>query len=594
MRIRPTLALACLGWLFTCFSASGIAGSKDPAYVRRAAPDVRGAGLPPTLKLRRTAVALAKAGQTRRNDLRHADLSLFSHSEDCVACHNGLVTPSGEDVSIGSTWRSTMMANAARDPYWQAGVRRETIDHPTHSAAIQDECAGCHMPMATQIARAAGGKGDVFSHLPIAGRDAPLERLAVDGVSCTVCHQISSDRLGTSASFNGEFVIKPTPTDGKRIIFGPYRIDAGRKTIMHSVSGFVQAEGAHIKQSELCATCHTLITKALGPNGEVVGSLPEQMNFQEWLNSDFSREQRSCQSCHMPRAPGPLRSSSVLGDNRESLARHTFVGGNAFMVRLLNRYRNELGVDALPMELEATASATIRQLQEDTATLTVTTPTVNAGRVTFDVEVRNLTGHKYPTGYPSRRTWLHVIVRDAQGRAVFESGAFNNSGAIAGNDADVDPNRFEPHYELITRADQVQIYEPILGDRFGVPTTGLLTATQYLKDNRLLPRGFDKTAADKDIAVHGEALGDADFAGGGDRVRYSVDAQSAGPFTIDVELRYQSVAYRWAHNLERYDAPEPRRFVGYYKALSSTSSVTVARATARPNLVGLDVRRPGL
>ena len=87
------------------------------------------------------------------------DLSLFSHSENCMACHNNLIAPSGEDVSIGATWRSTMMANSARDPYWQAGVRRETIDHPTHSAVIQDECAGCHMPMATRIARAADGHG---------------------------------------------------------------------------------------------------------------------------------------------------------------------------------------------------------------------------------------------------------------------------------------------------------------------------------------------------------------------------------------------------------------------------------------------------
>ena len=53
------------------------------------------------------------------------DLSLFSHSENCIACHNNLMTPSGEDVSIGATWRSTMMANSARDPYWQAGVRRD-------------------------------------------------------------------------------------------------------------------------------------------------------------------------------------------------------------------------------------------------------------------------------------------------------------------------------------------------------------------------------------------------------------------------------------------------------------------------------------
>jgi hypothetical protein len=347
---------------------------------------------------------------------------------------------------------------------------------------------------------------------------------------------------------------------------------------MHSVSGFVQAEVAHITQSEICATCHTLITQAFGPNGEVVGSLPEQMNYQEWEHSDFKREERSCQSCHMPRVDGPVRSASVLGDYRDGLRRHVFVGGNAFMLRLFNRYRTELGVTALPAELEATARATLRQLQQDTAALTVSAPTLGAGRLAFDVDVRNLTGHKYPTGYPSRRTWLHVTVRDAQGRTVFESGAVDASGAIAGNDSDADPARFEPHYQQIMSADQVQIYEPILGDRAGVPTTGLLTATQYLKDNRLLPRGFDKATADPLVGVYGDAARDADFEGGGDRVHYSIAVGSGGPFTVDVELRYQTIAYRWAHNLERYDAPEPRRFVRYYNALSSSSSVVVATA----------------
>ena len=511
----------------------------------------------------------------------HQDLSLFTHSENCVACHNNLVAPSGEDVSIGATWRSSMMANAARDPYWQAGVRRETIDHPMHSAAIQDECAECHMPMATQIARAAGGKGEMFSHLPIARADpSALHRLASDGISCTVCHQISSERLGTRASFNGEFLMKPTPPDGARVIFGPYKIDAGRKTIMRSVTGFVQAEGTHIQQSELCASCHTLITQAFGPSGEVIGSLPEQMNYQEWQHSDFNREQRSCQSCHMPKAAGPVRASSVLGDARDTMSRHLFVGGNAFMVRMLNRYRTELGVEALPSELEATARATIRQLQEETATVTVSTPQLTGATLAFEIDVRNLTGHKYPTGYPARRTWLHVTVRDPQGRAVFESGAVNGAGAIAGNDSDADALVFEPHYDEITRADQVQIYEPILGDRNGVPTTGLLTATQYLKDNRLLPRGFDKATADKEIGVYGEAVRDTNFVGAGDRVRYSVGVPSAGPFTVEAELRYQSIGYRWAHNLERYDAPEPKRFVGYYNSMSADSSIVVATARA--------------
>jgi hypothetical protein len=171
-----------------------------------------------------------------------------------------------------------------------------------------------------------------------------------------------------------------------------------------------------------------------------------------------------------------------------------------------------------------------------------------------------------------------VTVRDAQGRVTFESGAFEPPGAIAGNDADADPAAFEPHYEEITRPGQVQIYEPILGDRTGAPTTGLLTAVRYLKDNRLLPRGFDKHTAAAEIGVYGGAAADADFAGGSDRVRYRVPASGAGPHRVEVELRYQPIAYRWAHNLERYDAPEPKRFVRYYKAGAPESSVVVATA----------------
>jgi hypothetical protein len=526
------------------------------------------------------AVAVPRAQEPvpARSSAHPAD-SLFTRADDCVACHNNLVTPSGEDVSIGTAWRSTMMANSARDPYWQAAVRRETLDHPTHAAAIADECALCHMPMATRVARAAGAQGEVFAHLPIAEGTTERSHLAADGVSCTVCHQIQPDRLGQRDSFNGEFSIAPLSPGTPRTIFGPYAIDAGRRTIMRSVTSFEQTEGAHVRQSALCASCHTLITTAFGPGGEVVGTLPEQMNYQEWEHSDHAREGRSCQSCHMPKAPGPLRTASVLGEPRESLARHSFGGGNAFMLRLLNRYRTELGVEASPAELEATAQATLRQLRDETATVTVSALSRTADVLSFAVGITVLTGHKYPTGYPARRTWLHVLVRDAEGRALFESGRIDASGAIAGNDADADAGRFEPHYREITRPDQVQIYETILGDPRGRVTTGLLTATQYLKDNRLLPRGFNKATANAEIGVYGDASGDSDFVGGSDRIVYRLPVGTSGPVRVEVELRYQPVAYRWAHNLGAYDAPEPKRFVSYYTAMSEVASTRVASAS---------------
>ena len=118
----------------------------------------------------------------------------------------------------------------------------------------------------------------------------------------------------------------------------------------------------------------------------MIGSLPEQMNYQEWRHSSFFQERRSCQSCHMPAAPGPVRIASVLGDDRERLARHTFVGGNAFMLRLMNRYRAELGVEATSAELEATARATIRQLEQETATVAIERAVMRGGTLAVDVD----------------------------------------------------------------------------------------------------------------------------------------------------------------------------------------------------------------
>jgi hypothetical protein len=273
--------------------------------------------------------------------------------------------------------------------------------------------------------------------------------------------------------------------------------------------------------------------------------------------------------------------SSVFGEPRERLSRHTFLGGNFFMLRMLNRYRDELGVTAPGQELEAAAQATVRQLQRDTAEVAVVRTGRAAGTLELDVDVRNLTGHKLPTGYPSRRAWLHVTVRDASGAAIFESGAVDARGSIAGNDNDADALRFEPHYEEIRTADQVQIYESVMADAGGRPTTGLLQGLTFVKDNRLLPRGFDKATAEPDIAVRGGAAIDADFGAEADRVRYRVNVgASPGPLRVEVALRYQPISFRWANNLRAYDAAEPRRFVSYYDSMGAATSVELARAIA--------------
>jgi len=526
--------------------------------------------------MRAILVLIAAAAAAMGGEQTRSYTPAFQTSDRCLACHNGLLTPSGQDVSIGYDWRASMMANSSRDPYWRASVRRESIDHPESKADIEDECSVCHMPITRYEAKIRGEKGRIFAHLD-SGADETKRRQGEDGVSCSVCHQIGKDKLGTPESFNGGFVVDPADSRDNRPEYGPFEIERGQTRIMRSSSeGYRPVKDDHIRQSELCATCHTLYTKALGPGGKVVGELPEQMPYREWLHSDY-RTTKSCQNCHMPAIQEEAPIARVLGVPRAGASRHVFVAANFFMERMLNRFRDDLRMKALASEMTAAAERTVQYLQTQAARVAVEKIEVAGGRLTADVVVENLGGHKLPTAYPSRRAWLHVLVRQGD-RTVFESGALNPDGSIRGNDNDADAAQFEPHYSEIRGPDQVQIYESIAGDANGGVTTGLLTAVRFLKDNRLLPHGFDKAAAEKDIAVIGEAAGDASFTGAGDRVRYNVAVSGTGPFEVEAELLYQPIGYRWANNLKRYDAMETARFNRYYDAMSTGSAARLAGA----------------
>ncbi|MBW1818560.1 MAG: hypothetical protein JRJ60_15560 [Deltaproteobacteria bacterium] len=509
---------------------------------------------------------------------RHPVPPLFAGADKCMACHNGLAARSGLDVSIGSDWQASMMANASRDPYWHAAVRRETMDHPAAQAHIQNECAACHMPMARFQARAEGREGAVFAHIPILPTRSESDRLAADAVSCVMCHQIQKQKLGTEASFTAGFVVDDRKQPGLRPVFGPFTVDAGRKRVMSSASRFVPEQGRHVQDSALCGSCHTLYTNTLGPGGEVRGRFPEQVPYLEWRHSGYA-EEKSCQSCHMPQLQELTPITSVLALPRDHFSRHVFRGGNFFMLNMLNQNAEKLAVAAPPEKLAHTATETVKHLQTAAARLSIEQVSLTDGRLEADVSLINLAGHKLPTAYPSRRVWIHLSVRDQDGRVVFESGAPRPDGSIAGNDNDRDGGLFEPHYIRIESAEQVQIYEAIMVDPNDRVTTGLLSAIRLVKDNRVLPSGFDKNTAPEDVAARGRAKADSDFRGGSDRIRYSVNLEGAqGPFSIKAELWYQPIAYRWARNLGQRQAPEIEKFTSLYNTHSKDSAVVLAGA----------------
>ena len=116
------------------------------------------------------APAQVKSSSAKSPDIKSNNRELkaeFRTSDRCVACHNGLKTSTGEDISIGLQWQASVMANSSRDPYWQGSMRREAIDHPEAKADIEDECSTCHMPITHFAAKSEGRKAEVFSHLPL-------------------------------------------------------------------------------------------------------------------------------------------------------------------------------------------------------------------------------------------------------------------------------------------------------------------------------------------------------------------------------------------------------------------------------------------
>ncbi len=503
-------------------------------------------------------------------DFQTAD---FMGPSICTLCHIGLIDESGKDVSMPSDWRSTMMAHAGIDPVWQAKVSSEVARNPELQEVIEEKCVACHMPMATTQSLVDGlpvsGLGDGFI-----SPENPYHAAAIDGVSCTLCHQVTEKNLGTMDSFSGHYVIDTATTPPNRVIYGPYPNPVAMQMQMHT--GYIPAFGEHMLSAEHCATCHNLYTPFIDSEGNILGEFPEQTSYTEWQHSEFGSRTQSCQSCHMPLADGAVTISQMpmMLTAREPFFQHYFVGGNTFMLKILANWGGELEVSASQEEFRDTIARAEEQLRERTAALSVNELALTDENLSAEIQVRVFTGHKFPTSIPTRRAWLHVIVSDSSGQVIFESGKQNPDGSIQGNAADADPLAYEPHYDVITLLDEVQIYEGIMQNSDGEVTYTLLRASSYAKDNRLLPVGIDKENLPADIAVYGLATQDADFIGGSDLVRYEVDTSGyQGPFTVSVELLYETLSYRFVQDLLQDKTELTERFGAYYAASDKAGTV---------------------
>ncbi len=127
---------------------------------------------------------------------------------------------------------------------------------------------------------------------------------------------------------------------------------------------------------------------------------------------------------------------------------------------------------------------------------------------------------------------------------------------------------------MITAPGQVQVYEAIMGDSKGAVTYTLLRGAKYLKDNRILPAGFDKATAAADIKVVGPAKKDPNFVGGSDDVRYQIAGLPPGRYSVRAELVYQTLAHGFARDLfSDTVTPEVVDFKAMYDAVPEKATV---------------------
>lgn len=497
----------------------------------------------------------------------------FSGSGVCMFCHNGLQDENGQDVSIVSAWETTMMANSSRDPFWQAKVRSELNRTPQLTETIQEKCTRCHAPMANAQAKKQHDNPQAMFGTGILHQDNSYYDLATNGVSCALCHQISPNPpFGTPEGYSGNFTIDSFPTQTERRIYGPYQNVNTRP--MQMMANFTPTYSKHIKSSELCASCHNLTTPYTDEHGVILShtiedEFPEQMPYSEWLHSEFSQT-KTCQQCHMEPAKGVAIASRPFNNpKRDEFSQHAFLGPNRLILAILQDYRQTLGVIASDFSVSLSKA---EQLLIDAAQLEFTNPILRNGQLKFTLKINSETGHKLPTGYPSRRIIVHVTLRDANENIVFETGKVNADGSVVGLDSDENLAEYEPHYQQIESWQQVQVYETIMHDYQDKITYTLLRAKQYVKDNRLLPKGFDKTTASTQIKVHGIAASDENFIGGGDSLDFNLNNLPEKNYTLEAELIYQTLGYAFAQDLFKESDFEISRFKQMFNSSSLKST----------------------
>jgi cytochrome c553 len=463
----------------------------------------------------------------------------FLTSNQCIGCHDATqnndsqpnmiypqiyTTPNKETTEIElnlspyGEWRASMMGLSGRDPIFYSQLETELALHPEQADNIVGTCMSCHGVMGQrQIEQDKKGPFklaylDEVATWPLSSSpNARYGALARDGVSCTVCHRISPEGLGTPATYTGKFKVgKPDE------LFGPY--EEVVKLPMENAIGITPSKTKEnqIRSAALCGSCHTVVLPVLNIGEKYSGNVfdnpkikteHEQNTYLEWRNSKYQNEiqpidkesVRTCQDCHMPNkypsnTGNPLRFKVAsieedifaATDNRaadkdihlqtrgadpqEPYSRHTLLGMNIFALEIFNQFEETLGLVSYdPMAgfwgnppppapgLVLAKKSALDLARKETAKVEIVSTRKTAQKLIANVRVTNLAGHKFPSGVSFRRAFIEFKV-NVGGATRWASGATDNTGIIGyGSETEFTPLVSE---SFNVKKNPQQIYQP--------------------------------------------------------------------------------------------------------------------------------------
>ena len=243
---------------------------------------------------------------------------------------------------------------------WTNGMHAQAYDDPIFQASFLQ----AFFETKGKATAACLSCHDPTSHIP---EDFEVKRDIVgDGVTCDFCHTIAEVKLDRA---EGPF----TKTSG-RVKTGPYT-DA--QSPVHTTE-----RRELFKKSELCGGCHQL----RGKTGVlIIGT------YEEWKESPYASEGFECQDCHMPvQKEKRIVSGNVKAPKRD-VNLHNLAGGHSIE------------------QVKTALKVRIKGVKREGSILQVGVEVANVG-----------SGHKTPTGTPSRKLLLKAIVRDKSGKLYLE------------------------------------------------------------------------------------------------------------------------------------------------------------------------------